>query len=50
MAREHELISGNIIPGGNIKNHKMVTRMGDKKRPLGRPRYRQEDNIEIDVK
>jgi hypothetical protein len=28
----------------------MVTRMGDKKRPLGRPRYRQEDIIEIDVK
>jgi len=37
------------MPGGNIKNNKMVTRMGDKKSPLGRPRYRQ-DTIEIDVK
>jgi hypothetical protein len=42
--------SANIIPGGNIKNKKMVTRMGDKKRTVGRPRHRQEDNIEIDVK
>jgi hypothetical protein len=31
-------------------NNKMVTRMGNKKRPLGRPRPRKEKNIEVYVK